>query len=142
MAFCGKGSRMFCPGSLETDDCGKCKYCHGIHKYGGQHRLKQKLYYKSRNCHNKGKAASTTGSWLSSDSSIVAEASAAAAGENAVNNHATETPNSVTDASLYSGEEFSRVAAVSHQNRFNINATAAVAADQITFSNSSKVIRT
>ena len=39
--FCGE-----CPGCLENDDCGKCRYCKDKTKFGGQNRLRQKCLHR------------------------------------------------------------------------------------------------
>ena len=39
--FCGE-----CPGCLQNDDCGKCRYCKDKTKFGGQNRLRQKCLHR------------------------------------------------------------------------------------------------
>jgi hypothetical protein len=136
--FCGE-----CPGCLQNDDCGKCRYCKDKTKFGGQNRLRQKCLHRrcqmdthrkrnSTNNNNNGNAGPTNGSLPNSVSAIVAAASAAAGGGNTVNNPTPTSPNPATAAGLYSGVDLARLAAASQQHQLNLNAAAVAAAAQVT----------
>ena len=136
--FCGE-----CPGCLQNDDCGKCRYCKDKTKFGGQNRLRQKCLHRrcqmdthrkrnSTNNNNNGNAGPNNGSLPNSVSAIVAAASAAAGGANTVNNPAPTSPNPATAAGLYSGVDLARLAAASQQHQLNLNAAAVAAAAQVT----------
>ena len=94
-----------------------CEFC-------GRNRIKEKCSH--RNCQNKNdNAASSTGSQLSFDSAIVEVTSAAGGVESTVNRHALVSQNSTTFVSLFSGVDFSTLAAVSQQIRSNISVASA-----------------
>ena len=130
--FCGE-----CPGCLQNDDCGKCRYCKDKTKFGGQNRLRQKCLHRrcqmdnhrkrnsTNNNTNNGSSGASAGSVSNSVSAIVAAASAAAGGGTSTNN---STPTSSAAAGLYSGVDLARLAAASQQHQLNINAAAAAAA--------------
>ena len=129
--FCGE-----CPGCLQNDDCGKCRYCKDKTKFGGQNRLRQKCLHRrcqmdthrkrnsTNNNNNGGAGAAGAGQVPSQVSALVAAATAAA------NGGGDKTASSSSSAaSLYSGVDLARLAAASqHQHQLTINAAAAAAA--------------
>ena len=148
--FCGE-----CPGCLQNDDCGKCRYCKDKTKFGGQNRLRQKCLHRrcqmdthrkrnstNNNNNSNGNAGTTTGSVPNSVSAIVAAASAAASSGTTTNNAAPQSPNSAAAAAaaagLYSGVDLARLAAASQQHQLNLNAAAAAAAAQVTLEQQQK----
>ena len=136
--FCGE-----CPGCLQNDDCGKCRYCKDKTKFGGQNRLRQKCLHRrcqmdthrkrnsTNNNNSNNNSGPTNGSLPSSVSAIVAAASAAAGGVTVANNTVSSSPSQATTAGLYSGVDLARLAAqASQQHQLNLNAAAVAAAAQ------------
>ena len=137
--FCGE-----CPGCLQNDDCGKCRYCKDKTKFGGQNRLRQKCLHRrcqmdthrkrnsTNNNNGNGNSGPTTGSLPNSVSAIVAAASAAAGGVTTTNNAVSSSPSQAATNGLYSGVDLARLAAqASQQHQLNLNAAAAAAAAQV-----------
>ena len=133
--FCGE-----CPGCLQNDDCGKCRYCKDKTKFGGQNRLRQKCLHRrcqmdthrkrnSTNNNNNGNGGPNAGSLPTSVSAIVA---AATGGGASANNAVSSSPNPTGTNSLYSGVDLARLAAASQQHQLNLNAAAVAAAAQVT----------
>ena len=136
--FCGE-----CPGCLQNDDCGKCRYCKDKTKFGGQNRLRQKCLHRrcqmdthrkrnsTNNNNSNNNSGPTNGSLPSSVSAIVAAASAAAAGGAAPNNATSSSPTQAATTGLYSGVDLARLAAqASQQHQLNLSAAAVAAAAQ------------
>ena len=136
--FCGE-----CPGCLQNDDCGKCRYCKDKTKFGGQNRLRQKCLHRrcqmdthrkrnsTNNNNSNNNSGPTNGSLPSSVSAIVAAASAAAGGVTVANNTISSSPSQPATSGLYSGVDLARLAAqASQQHQLNLNAAAVAAAAQ------------
>ena len=136
--FCGE-----CPGCLQNDDCGKCRYCKDKTKFGGQNRLRQKCLHRrcqmdthrkrnsTNNNNSNNNSGPTNGSLPSSVSAIVAAASAAAGGGSAANNATSSSPTQAATTGLYSGVDLARLAAqASQQHQLNLSAAAVAAAAQ------------
>ena len=144
--FCGE-----CPGCLQNDDCGKCRYCKDKTKFGGQNRLRQKCLHRrcqmdthrkrnsANNNNNSGNSGASTTSLPNSVSAIVAAANAAVAGGTQSSNTTQASPSTTTTAGLYSGVDLARLAAVSQQHQLNLNAAAVAAAAQATLEQQQKI---
>merc|ERR1712223_422757 len=114
--FCGE-----CPGCLQNDDCGKCRYCKDKTKFGGQNRLRQKCLHRrcqmdthrkrnsTNNNNSNNNSGPTSGSLPSSVSAIVAAASAAAGGVTVANNTVSSSPSQPATSGLYSGVDLARL---------------------------------
>ena len=117
--FCGE-----CPGCLQNDDCGKCRYCKDKTKFGGQNRLRQKCLHRRcqmdthRKRHNNSNANNSNAA-NNSMNQLAAASAVAAIGDQLAANGLTVTPTydsnptsrqSPSPNAIYSGVALARLA--------------------------------